>query len=180
MIELTAKSPCAGLLPLDIGTVTLTEAGPERMTSLAPFRGREAALATVLKQAHGVNWPAPNRATGRDGVRMLWFGQRMALLIGPAPDAALAAEAALSDQSDAWAVVTLAGPGARDVLARLTPLDLRPNRFKRGHTARTDLRHMMASVTRLGPDRYRVMVFRGFAETLVHDLRAAMERVAAR
>lgn len=165
---------------MTIGTVTLTEAAPEHMTSLAPYIGQDAALARALQQAHGVAWPAPNRATGRDGARALWFGQRMALLIGPQADEALAAHAALTDQSDAWAAVTLEGAGARDVLARLTPLDLRAGVFRRGHTARTDLRHMMASITRLGPDRYRIMVFRGFAETLVHDLTTAMARLASR
>lgn len=180
MNDLIPRAPCAGLLPITLGAVTLSEAAPERMTSLAPYRGRIAALDAALRRAHGMAWPDPNRATGREGARALWFGRDMALLIGPEPDAELASLAALTDQSDAWAVVTLEGTGARDVLARLTPLDLRQDMFRRGHTARTDLRHMMASVTRPGVDRYRLMVYRSFAETLVHDLKTAMERVASR
>jgi sarcosine oxidase subunit gamma len=124
--------------------------------------------------------PAPNRATGKDGARALWFGRDMALLMGPVPDPALVRYAALTDQSDAWAVVQLEGKGARDVLARLTPLDLRPDVFETGHTARSDLQHMMVSITRVGEEAYMIMVFRGFAETLVHDLKTAMQGVAAR
>ena len=74
----------------------------------------------------------------------------------------------------------LAGADAADVLARLTPIDLRESQFKRGHTARTELAHMMASITRLGPQSYQIMVFRSLANTLVHDLKTAMKSVAAR
>ena len=180
MVDLSAKSPCAGLLPITVGDVTVSEYLPGAMTTLAPFQGKDAALSKALKTAHGIEAPGPGRATGKEGARAIWFGQRMVLLVGPEPDAKLVKHAAVVDQSDGWAVVRLAGPGARDVLARLTPIDLRDSTFKRGHTARTDLRHMMASITRVGADSYLVMVFRGFAETLVHDLKTAMDTVAAR
>ena len=39
---------------------------------------------------------------------------------------------------------------------------------------------MMASLTRVGPQAYQVLVFRGFSQTLAHDLKSAMEGVAAR
>lgn len=180
MVELVAKTPCAGLLPLEIGGVTAREAAPGAMTAIAPYKGQDKALSEALKAAHGMAAPAPNRATGKEGARALWFGQRMILLMGPAPDEGLARHAALSDQSDGWAVVRLEGAGARDVLARLVPIDLRDDAFRRGHTARTDLRHMMASLTRVGEEAWQIMVFRAFAETLVHDLKTAMQAVAAR
>lgn len=180
MVELQAKPPCAGLLPITIGDVSLKEVDAGVMTSLAPYKGTDKAFGTALKAAHGMAAPAPNRATGKEGARAIWFGQRMVLLVGPVADPGLAKHAALVDQSDAWVVVRLEGGGARDVLARLTPIDLRATVFKRGHTARTDLQHMMASITRIGPDSYQIMVFRAFAKTLVHDLKTAMEGVSAR
>ena len=180
MVDLIAKSPCAGLLPLTVGTVTLSEPAAGTLTSLAPYAGMDKVLSQALKSAHGMAAPGPNRATGKEGARALWFGNRMILLQGPAPEAKLTRHAALTDQSDAWAVVRLEGDGAADVLARLTPIDLRDSAFKRGHTARTEFQHMMASITRLGPKSYQIMVFRAFAETLVHDLKTAMQSVAAR
>ena len=180
MDELKAQTPCAGMLPLRIGGVELSEADARRMTLLAPFKGREAALSDALKRAHGAGFPAPGRVIGAGGVRVQWFGRAAAILIGPVPDAALAEHAALSDQSDAWAIVRLTGAGAADVLARLTPLDLRESRFAAGATARTDLRHMQAAITRLEGGAFEIMVFRSMARTLVHDLRIAMEGVAAR
>ena len=180
VVDLIGKTPYAELLPVTIGTTTLSEVDAGRLTSIAPYNGQEKKLSETLKAAHGMTAPAPNRATGKAGQRALWFGNRMILLQGPAPDAKLARYAALSDQSDGWVVVRLDGEAATAVLARLTPIDLRDSQFKRGHTARSELRHMMASITRLGPQSYQVMVFRGFANTLVHDLTTAMQGVAVR
>lgn len=180
MTELKPTSPCAGLLPLEIGDLRLTEVDPGVITSISPYRGRDDALSDALKAAHGMAFPAPNRATGKTGNRAIWFGQRQALLTGPAPDASLAELAALTDQSDAWTVVRLDGAGAKEALARLVPLDLRDAQFRNGHTARTDLMHMSASLTRISARGWQIMVFRSFAQTLVHDLKTAMQGVAAR
>lgn len=179
-MQLAAKSPCEGLLPLTIGDVTLTEDMPAAMTLIAPYKGRKDALSKALNAAHGMAFPAPNRATGKVGGRAIWFGRAQALLIGPAADPSLAAHAALTDLSDGWAVVRLEGDQAENVLARLIPIDLRATVFKRGHTARTEIKHMMGSITRIGPKAFQIMVFRSFSETLIHDLKRAMEAVAAR
>ncbi len=180
MAELVAKSPCAGLLPLTIGTARVSEEDPGVLTSVMPYRGQAKALSAALQAAHGMGFPAPNRATGKAGARAVWFGRDQAMLLGPEPDPALAEHAALSDQSDAWAAVRLEGAGAEAVLARLVPVDLRAHVFKRGHTVRSQVAHMSGSVTRLGEQAFLILVFRSMAATLVHDLKTAMEAVAAR
>jgi heterotetrameric sarcosine oxidase gamma subunit len=171
-------SPFAGLLPKAVGGVTLSEVEAGHLTLLAPYKGKD--LATALKSAHGMALPATGRSTGKDGARAVWFGHAHVLLMGPKPDPALAAQAALTDVSDGWAVARLDGAGAADVLARLVPIDLRAGQFKRGHTARTELGHMQASITRLGDTAFQIMVFRSMARTMSHDLVTAMEGVAAR
>ncbi len=110
----------------------------------------------------------------------MWFGRDLVLLIGPEPHGSLARHAAIVDQSDAWAVVRLQGAGAEAVLARLVPVDLRAAHFKRGHTLRSQLQHMNVSITRVAADAFQIMAFRSMAQTLVHDLKTAMEGVAAR
>lgn len=180
MADLVAKSPCEGLLPVTAGDVTLSEVAAGWITALAPFRGQEAALSTALKAAHGMGFPEAGRAVGKAGSRCVWTGRGQAFLIGPAPDAALAAHAAVTDQSDAWAVVALEGVGAEAVLARLVPVDLRASVFKRGHTVRTLCGHMTVSITRVGAEAFQIMAFRSMARTLAHELGHAMELVAAR
>ena len=180
MVELTAISPCAGLLPVTKGTVTLSELDLGPLTSVAPFKGQEKAVCAAMKDAHGVAYPAANRMNSKAGVQALWFGQGQALLTGAKADVSIAGLAALTDQSDAWTVVELKGDRAADVLARLVSIDLRPSEFKRGHSVRCELMHMMASVTKTGADSFQIMVFRSMAKTLIHDLTTAMGNVNAR
>lgn len=178
MIELLAKSPCDGLLPRSIGGVTLTEITFDAITSVAPFAGQASAVSDALKAQMGAAFPQPNRTTGKANARAVWSGMGQALVLG-VPLKPISG-AAMTDQTDAWACVALEGEGARDVLARVTPLDLRPSVFKLGHAARTELAHMSAVLMRTGANRYGIMAFRSMAKTLVHDLTEAMTSVAAR
>ncbi len=180
MADLMAKSPCEGLLPLSFGDVSLSEMDMTHLTSLAAYKGQDKAFSEALKTAHGMAGPGVNRATGKEGARAIWFGQGQVMLVGPEPVPALSEYAAMTDQSDAWAVLRLEGQGVEDVLARLVPLDLRQTAFKRGHTARSQLQHMMVSVTRVGDSAFMILAFRSMAKTLVHDLETAMRGVAAR
>lgn len=163
MADLIALTPCKGLLPLTIGTVTLTEVVPDRLTLIAPFRGQEVE-----------GFPAPNQTTDT----MMWVGQGQALMWGDVPE--FGDRAAVTDQSDAYAVVRLEGTDVVAVLARLVPIDLRARVFPLGQTARTLVGHMMASVTRRGDVTFDVMVMRSMAATLVHELSQAATGVALR
>ena len=180
MVDLVATSPLEGAAPKTVGTVTLKEMDLGQLTSIAPYLGSEKAVSSLMNEAHGMAFPKPNRATGKTGARAIWFGNDLAILVGPAPDDTLAQYAAMTDQSDAWTCMTLEGKGAQDVLARLVPVDVRGHTFKTGHTVRSLVQHMNASITRTGDDSFLVMVFRSMAKTLQHDLETAMESIAAR
>lgn len=171
MASLIAKSPLEGLLPLAHGGVRLEAVAPEAITSIMPFAGQEEAL--------GLPFPAPNRSVEQGGLRLLWSGAGQALAIGALPRG-LDGKAALSDQSDAWAVMQLSGEGAEAVLARLTPVDLNPAVFQPGHVLRSEVAHMNAVLARLAADRFEIMVFRSMAVWAVHEVEAAMRAVAAR
>ena len=67
MAELIERTPCDGLLPLTIGSVTLSEDLPAAMTSISPYVGQEVALSAALMAAHGLTFPAVNRSTGKAG-----------------------------------------------------------------------------------------------------------------
>ncbi len=173
-------TPATGALPVTAGGMTLSLTDPGCITSLAPWRGAGMALSKALRAAHGVDFPDPGRISTSGTTRCLWAGRDQAFLVGPAPDsAALADHAALTDQSDAWAVMRLDGPGARDVLARLTPLDLRAQVFEPGHTARTLLGQMNAVLSRDAANGYEIMVFRSMTATALHELTEAMKSVTA-
>lgn len=165
-LELTATPAATGLLPLTIGGMTLTET-MGTLTSVAPLKGKEAAV----KKALG-GWPEPGKADGN----ILWSGRGQAFVIGEAPSQIKGA--AVTDQSDAWAQLTLEGPALEDVLARLCPLDLA--QMLPGSTARSLLGHMNALFWRLSEREMTIMVFRSMAATAVHELEEAMKSVQAR
>lgn len=180
MAELIAKSPCDGLLPVKIGTNTVSEVDFGPIWSVSPLKGATEKTSKAMEAAHGVAFPAPNQALVSGDVTALWFGRAHAVLIGAEPDAKVKAQAAVTDQSDAWTVVRLEGDGAEAVLARLVPVDLRLSAFGVGQTVRSLVYHMTGSITRVDEKAFQIMVFRSLAHTLVHDLKTAMEAVAAR
>jgi sarcosine oxidase subunit gamma len=170
--NLIALTPCAGLLPIAHGGVEVTEVVPDRLISVAPYRGQHEAVSAQLKTQVGVGLCAPNRRAGT----VTWFGHGTWLVAGEV----VLDGAAVTDQSDAWAVIQLSGAAAEDVLARLVPVDLRVQVFKTNHVAKTMLGHMAVTISRTGTASFEIMVMRSMAKTLVHDLDVAMRALAMR
>ena len=159
-------------LPVTVGSARLAplDAGP--VTAIQPYPGHD------LKPA--LDFPVPGGVIDLGaGARIVWAGRDSAFLIGrPAPD--LQGRAAVTDQTDGWAWVELTGPSAADVLARVCPLDLRPQRFAPGTSARSTIGHLPALLIHSAENTYEIAVFRSMAHSLVHELTAAMRAVAAR
>ncbi|MDX5351291.1 MAG: sarcosine oxidase subunit gamma [Paracoccaceae bacterium] len=176
MPELIAKSALDGQ-SLTLGGVTLAEVEVGPITSVAVFPGGGKLAAKGLKGL-GLAMPAPNRFAEKKGARIVWTGREQAFLIGVAPPELEGA--ALTDQSDGWAVLGLSGPGAADVLARLVPVDLRLAACPVGMALRTQLNHMNAVILRVGDQAFEIMVFRSMARSAWHEIQAAMEMLAAR
>ena len=176
MPELIAKSALEGR-SLTTGGVTLAEADPGPITSIAVFPGHAKALAKGLK-ALGLTFPAPNSFTERNGARIVWTGRDQAFLLGAAPPALEGA--ALTDQTDGWTLLALSGAGVADVLARLVPVDMRAAAFPVGRAIRTQLNHMNVVILRTGDQAVEILVFRSMARTAWHELEATMHMVSAR
>jgi heterotetrameric sarcosine oxidase gamma subunit len=180
VVRLVARGALAGETLGPVGGVVLTEPEIGEAWSVAPFHGKEAAVGAALRKACGLGFPAPNTALAAGGVRALWSGRGRALVIGAPPPAGLGKLAAVTLQGDGIAALRVEGAMAETVLARLVPVDLRLARFPPGTTARSVVGHMAAQVTRLGPEEFEIMVMRSMGHTLVHEIRAAAEMVAAR
>ena len=171
MVKLIASDPVAGMVSLEGDGARVTPQRWVPLTSLAP---RGLGLSKALKAAHGVDVPAPGQMSAANGVRCLWFSATHFLLVGSAPDATLTKAAALTDQSDAWVRVLIEGPRAAEMLAYLTPLDLRDGAFPVGSVARSLIGHMNAAIVRTGGETYEVFAFRSMAQTLMHEMDEAL------
>jgi heterotetrameric sarcosine oxidase gamma subunit len=174
--ELIAKSALQGR-SLTLGGVTLaeTEVGP--ISSIAVFPGGAKPVAKGLKTL-GLAMPEPNTVTEKKGARIVWTGREQAFLLGV--EAPVLQGAAVTDQTDGWAVLSLSGAAAVEVLARLVPVDLRLQTFPAGKALRSSLNHMNAVILRVGDYAFEIMVFRSMALTAWHELETTMHMVAAR
>ena len=180
MAELIALSPLAGLLPAEIGAHRLVAGPAGPISSLAPFPGRRAAVDGALAPL-GLRFPDPGEViAGTGGARIFWTGRETAFLAGAAAPEALAGAAAVTDQSDGWAAMTLEGPATEAVLARLVPVDCGIAAFPPGRCLRAPLQHLPAIFLREAPGAVAILVFRSMAQSAVHELSAAMRAVEAR
>lgn len=138
-------------------------------------------VAEALTAVTGLAVPALRAMTSGAGRAVAWMSPDEALVICPASEAARLTEAlgtALADQfatvadvSDARTMFEVSGPGAREVTAKLTPVDLHPDHFGPGQMRRTRLGQVPAAIWMPAPDRLRVLCFRSVGQ-YVSDLLA--------
>lgn len=179
MPELIAKAALAGRLALTRGSLRLSEIATGQITSIALFPGQHKAITKVLKSV-GLTFPAPNQVVEKDAARLVWTGRDQVFLFGTTPPEIPHTVGATTDQTDAWAGLSLEGPGAEDALMRLVPLDLRFAQFGLGQVRRAPIYHMQAIVIRATQNRFELLVFRSMARTAWHDIETAMTTIEAR
>ncbi len=156
------------------GQVVVRENGLRGMITLRGDLGAEA-LKTCAKDIAGVDFPERRRANCKGDRGLFWMSPDELLILLPHGDVHEALGAigkALRDQhhlavdvSDARASFTLTGDGAtlRDVLAKLTPADLRPGSLPVGEMRRTRLAQVAAAVWFHEEDRAELICFRSVA-----------------
>jgi sarcosine oxidase subunit gamma len=83
----------------------------------------------------------------------------------------LAGIAYVMDQTHGRTRLRLRGPQVRQVLAKGTAVDLHREAFAIGHATMTLIGHIGANLTRTGEDEFELLVLRGFAESLWHELK---------
>lgn len=153
------------------GFATVAEIGPLGMITL---RGTLAspALAAAL-QAQGLPVPAPRRIETAGEKSAAWMSPDELLLVLPytqvpatlaALTQALAGEHALAvDVSDARAVFRISGPRAREVLAKLCPVDLAPGAFGPGELRRSRAAQVACAFWMSGAEEFTLVCFRSVA-----------------
>jgi sarcosine oxidase subunit gamma len=136
-------------------------------------------MADRLSKHFGLTITAtPNRALAAGDLTVLWHGPGQWLMVrAPAATqladelaALLGEDAAVVDLAHARTAFRLEGPGARDVLARGTSIDLRPTHFAPGACALTALDKIGALLHAAAPDTIDVYVARSYAQALVELL----------
>lgn len=163
---------------------------PHRLQINLRGAGHDPAFTSAVRQATGLGLPTTaNTALAAGSLAALWLGPDEWLIVGPRDDAtpgrepalvgtlrvALAGQhAAVTDVSEARTVLTVAGPRARDLLAKGTPVDLHPRVFGPGTCVQTALAAANVILRQLD-DRptYEIHVLDSFADYLWRWLEAA-------
>lgn len=175
MAELIAKAALEGQGSVARAGLVLSALPPEPIWSIAPFQGAD--LTPALAPL-GLAFPAPGQISTADGLQLVWTGRDQAFLFGGQPPEGL--EAAVTDQTGAWAGISLAGEGGEAALARLVTPDLRLPAFPVGHVLRTALNHIPAIILRHDRSEFHIRVFRSMARSAWTELVEVLDHLAAR
>ncbi|MGH7878308.1 MAG: sarcosine oxidase subunit gamma [Candidatus Binataceae bacterium] len=142
--------------------------------------GRHEELSELAKRHFDTVLPETPLLARGSPVSFVWNGHRQWLAM--ADEAAVSdfmgllsakfgATASLSDQSDGRCVLTLAGPAARDALAKLAPIDLHPREFRPGQTVLTMFGHVPCQITQIDETpTYELIVSRSLADSFLDSL----------
>lgn len=158
--------------------VVVREMGLQGMITLRADL-QNATVKAAVKALTQVAMPEMRRIGMSAGAGVAWMSPDEALIIlshAKSEDAAQALTRALAEThalvanvSDARAVFTLSGAGARDVLARLSPVDLSADAFATGEIRRTRSGQIPAAFWMSGPksaphEEITIVVFRSVAQ----------------
>jgi len=153
--------------------VTLSVRHPMSIVTIIARKGQSAALGEALKAAYKCPLPGVGQSTGKGAIAFHWCGadQYYAIAEGRAEGelyrdlkVRLQGLASCSDQSHGRMIIRIAGPKARALLAKGTPIDLHPSAFGPGKSALTQMAHVGVHLIQTGKDEFELSVFRGFSE----------------
>lgn len=164
------------------GIADVAEAG---LRGMVTFRGDLSAkkVKDAIKAVLGVSVPAQRRVEMSGDKGAAWMSPDELLLIVPHGDAdTIVAE--LSDKlkgvhfmaenvSDARAVFTVSGKGAREVLGKLAPVDM--GAFAEGEIRRTRMAQVAAAFWMHGDEVFTIVCFRSMAQYMFDILRVSAE-----
>ena len=160
------------------GSVQISDAGLRGMITL---RGDLAKMKPVAKDL-GLSVPGMREAQVKGDTGILWMSPDELLILLPYGEVAATLEKiakAMKGQhhlavnvSDARALLQVQGPFAREVIAKLAPVDLHPDAFGPGQVLRTRLGQIAAAFWMNDAQTFHVICFRSVAE-YAFDLLAA-------
>ena len=155
------------------GEVTVRDAGLRGMIIL---RGdlSNGKVKAVCKAVSGVDFPGQSQVNCEGDKGLCWMSPDEVLVLVPYAevaqamaqiDKALAGQHYLAENvSDARAVLYVEGTFAREVMAKLAPVDLHPDSFKPGDFRRTRLGQVAAAFWMRDEDTFVVICFRSVAD----------------
>lgn len=171
------------------GMATVEETGLLGMITLRGDLSASALKKAASKAAGGAPSPAPLTVTASETGALAWMSPDELLVMCPYADAparadmlakALGATHALAvNVSNTRAAFRISGPGAREALAKLCPLDLSPAAFPPGTFRRTRAAQIPVAIWAESDDTLRLICFRSVAQYAFDLLKTAARNGSA-
>jgi sarcosine oxidase subunit gamma len=163
--------------------VAVAERSGVSLCSVIARKGGDSVLADRVRAEFGVDLPRTPRTSGPGAIEFIWAGPKQWLALSEGHDGraleqrlrgSLSPLASLTDQSDGRSVLRVAGPRARDVLAKGVHIDLHPRVFKPGDVAVTTMAYINVHLWQVdAAPAYDIVTFRSFAVACWEWLAAA-------
>lgn len=166
-----------------VDAVRITE---KKDVAIAAILARRGASAAMIGKALGADLPLDPSWTASGSLVMIgsgpgtWLAHHEGMTTGWAGDlqTRLAGIASVSDQSGAYRIFRIEGPGARRLLQRGAAVDLDDSAFPAGSVAVTAIAYLDVIIRRLKEaDSYELAVYRSSAEGFLRWLDAAVDRL---
>lgn len=166
------------------GIVTITEVALQGMITL---RGdlSKAAVKKAATSVAGVDMPTQGHANMNGDRGIAWMSTDELLVLcaydSVAPELAKMTKALgkahslAVDVSDARASFTVSGPNARDVMAKLVPVDLSKDAFKVGMFRRTRMAQVAAAFWMTDDETFQIVCFRSVGQYVFDVLKVAAQ-----
>ncbi len=166
------------------GFVSVQGVGPQGMITLRGDLG-SSKLTRVVEAVTGAKPPARGRIEMAGDAAVAWMSPDELLLVMPY-GGVQGALATLSDKlkgehhlavpvSDARAMFQISGQGVREVIAKLCPVDMAPDRFSVGDFRRTRLAQVPAALWMADDQTVKIVCFRSVAQYVFDLLKNASE-----
>ncbi|MFK7853053.1 MAG: sarcosine oxidase subunit gamma [Granulosicoccus sp.] len=181
-----AASPLLGFTHT-IGDTVVREVSPISLVSIATPLGGGDALDALLEKTIKLKRPAIGKLhRSEQGDALLGLQTDQCLLVSDSDvlDPATALKqtlgnaAYLTDQSDGWVIVEIAGPLSRAALERICPIDLAEDNFTEHDVARTSMEHLSVIIERIGLSCFRLYSPRSSADSFLHAITLSLSNVA--
>jgi sarcosine oxidase subunit gamma len=154
--------------------VRLSVRHPVSIVTVMTRKGKAKAFSEALKASCGFAAPGPGQSASGKRATIHWAGfeqyyvvadgYREGELYSMLADT-LSGMASCADQSHGRVIIRIAGPRARNVLSKGTPVDLHPTVFGPGQCCVTQMAHVGVHLAQVGEDAFELSVFRGFSES---------------
>jgi sarcosine oxidase subunit gamma len=166
------------------GYVSVREMGLQGMVTL---RGdlSSSKLKSAVKKVAGVDLPEVRTAAAKGDTGLAWMSPDELLVMAPYSkagavvaelDKALKGEHFLAvNVSDARAVFEIKGADVREVMAKLSPVDMAPGSFSAGDFRRTRMAQAAAAFWMVDNETIRIICFRSVADYVFGLLKDAAE-----